>query len=211
MNILSIASITDVAELISAFAAILTVGLAFVELSSRSKAKKADLAMDIYSDYLHIKQQLIYAVENVGSYAQNIAAYTELELSAFVQTHNIDSSVFATIQKLSKESISSFECLKDEGKRNSKLILDFCAGVTDLLLYINAFFKANSHGGPYDIEKIKKSHRYVLTTYQKLIPSIDTAGETLNKNLIKTHSRSNLYLATLFLAAVVCLLICFFL
>ena len=208
MNLLSMANIADIAELMSALAAILTVGLAFVELSTRSKAKKADMAMSIYSDYLHIKQQLQYAVENVGSYAKNIQRCSPAELTAFVQTHSVDSSVFTLLHTLSKESISSFECLKDEGKNNSKIVLDFCTGVTDLLLYINTFFKSNAQSAPCDIQRIEQSHQYVLSAYEKLLPNVDAAGEILNKNLIKTHSRSRLYLAVLLVAAVVFLFLC---
>ena len=203
------ADIANIAELVSAFAAFLTVGLAFVELSTRSKAKKADLAMDIYSDFLHIKQQLEYAVENVRSYVHNIDRCSEAELIAFVQTHAVDPSVFSIIQKLTKESISSFDCLSAKGKDNSKLIIDFSGGVTDLLLFINAFFKANAHGGPYDIEKIQKSYQHVSSTYQKLLPGIDIAGDVLKSNLKKTHSNSKLYLTVLIITAVILLFICF--
>ena len=53
------------AEILSAYAAIITVVLAVSELSARSKAKKADAAIEIYADFLFVIQQLQYAVANV--------------------------------------------------------------------------------------------------------------------------------------------------
>ncbi len=208
MDIFNIETLADFAELVSAVAAILTVILAAIELYNRGKDKRAEVSMDIYSDFLLVKQQLQYAVDNVKSFSRNVTRCTDAELTAFVRAHHISPSVFTTIQKLSKQSISSFDCLKAEGKAMSILILDMSIDITDLLLYINTFFQANAHGGPYDAEKIKGRCQYVLATHQKLLPTLDAVGENLKKNLKKTRSRSNNYLIILFVVLALLLFIC---
>ncbi|MBQ9929629.1 MAG: hypothetical protein IJO72_02480 [Oscillospiraceae bacterium] len=208
MDIFNIETLADFAELVSAVAAILTVILAAIELYNRGKDKRAEVSMDIYSDFLLVKQQLQYAADNVKSFSRNVSHCTDAELTAFVRAHHISPSVFTTIQKLSKQSISSFDCLKAEGKETSTLILNLSIDVTDLLLYINTFFQANAHGGPYDAEKIDGRSQYVASTYQKLLPALDVVGETLHKNLIKTRGRSNTYLTVLFVVLALLLFIC---
>ncbi len=208
---MNITHIADIAELLSAFAAILTVGLAFIELTFRSKAKRADIAMNIYADFLYTKQQLAYAVGSVQSFARNVGRCSETVLISFCRTHAIDPSIFTTIHTLTKESITNAERLTQKEKTRSKLVLDLSGKTTDLLLYINAFFQAYAAGGPYDSADIEKSCQHVTATYEELLPQLEAAGSVLKTNLKKMHSSSNLYISVLLVAAVVLLGICFLL
>ena len=72
-------NIVNLAELVSAVAALITVGLAFTELLSRSKAKKAAMAMDLYAEFLFVRQQVTVAMGVAKSFADHYGTATDEE------------------------------------------------------------------------------------------------------------------------------------
>ena len=87
-----------IAKLLSAIAAFVAVGMACIELYSRSN-KKAETAIDVYAEVLFIVQQLKYAVRSIDRLIENLGTLTVEEIKAFAKTHIIDAELISKIQK----------------------------------------------------------------------------------------------------------------
>ena len=204
-------NITDVAELLSALAAFLTVALAFVELFSRSRIKKADTAIDIYADFLHLVQQLQFAQRTAATFAEKCTALSPTERISYAKTHIITPETLTLMQKFEKDCISNFDYTSDVGKTNSSAILEFTSAATSFAVSVNTYYQFILDGKDYSTELIRAHRKNVDLSYDKLNSSLETAGELLRRNLKKTHNTSTLYLIVLLSCAAVFTALCFFL
>lgn len=204
-------NIVEIAEFVSAFAALMTVSLATIELSARSKTKKAEDAISIYSDYLHIKQQLDYYVNSTHTFTDNISKYEAIELCTFAQTHIIPKSLFDMVCNIEKQSICNFDYSSKSGKSNSTHILNFSSQTNNLMISVNTFYKAYLNDPNCSAESISNNQAHIDDLYKEAYDTVEQTGEMLRGNLKKLHNHSNTYLAFLFLAGLFFLAACFIL
>lgn len=204
-------NIQPIAELVSAIAAVTTVGLASIELYSRSKAKKAEMAMDIYSRYLFVAQQMEYAVENVKMLSQNAVNMSISECKAFAKTHLPDASLVTEVREIEVSSVKNSDFIHEEGKVHSQQIMDFTGKAMNLFVTINTFYTMVVENDTITTEEIAEKAKRVLVMYEQMTEILASAGVLLHKNLRKLSNHSNIYLVALLVLAAVFLGICLFL
>lgn len=115
----------DYAEIISAWAAFVTVCVAIMELYNRIRTKKAESAMKIFADYLFIEQQLNYNIASVNSLVENCRKITFDEIKVFAKQHLFDTRIIQQVEKIERDYISNTNLKKLEGRRNAKVTLRF--------------------------------------------------------------------------------------
>lgn len=208
---MKIVDIQAVAELLSALAAFVTIGLACIELYTRSNAKKAENAIEIYSEYLFVVQQLEYAVKNIENLEHNCKNLTTKEINAFVQNHKLDISLIHKIQKIENMSIMGYDYTKDEGQMNSQLILEFTGMTVNLINTINTFYTFLTETVENHTDWINKNAIRVYNGFEIASDTIKVTGDLLKQNLKKSHNMSNAYIVLLFTLSAIFLLICFLL
>ena len=193
----------SIAEILSALAALITMGLACVELCSRSASKKAEAAIDIYAEYLFVRQQLDYAVSNVSKLCGTTKSFTEQEVKAFAKSHMLDSSLLVSLQKIENIGIKTFNPRKEQGQDNARMLLDLTGQAMNLAASVNAFFTAVAEEPAVDHKRIGENAGKIQAEYDTLKESWDATGDVLKKNLKVSHNLSYLYIA--FLLCLVCL------
>ena len=196
------------AEILSAYAAIITVALAISELSARSKAKKADVAIEIYANFLFIIQQLQYAVENVVRLCKECSVLTTTEQQSFAKTHYIDSSLASKAEHVETAAITCFNYTTEEGKNNSKLIIDFIGKANNLISIINTFYSTVENHTLLDEEWFNSRCTIVLNMFDELKYLEESCNSLLKKNLKTYHNSSIVYLVTLLLISLIFVAIC---
>lgn len=206
-----IVKIQVIAELLSAVAAFITVGLAIIELANRSKAKKADVAIVIYSNYLFAAQQIGYMVSNVETLAGNCKNMSVGDQKAFAKAHLIDPSLPAVLQKIENEFVSNTNYNTEEGKRNSIMILNYTGSASNLILTVNTFYTMLIENESMPPEQIINYYDRIKATYAQINTTAPDVEEMLRKNLKTLHNHSNIYIVSLFVATVLFLLVCLFL
>lgn len=195
------------AEILSAYAAIITVVLAVSELSARSKAKKADAAIEIYADFLFVIQQLQYAVANVKTLCEKRSLSLE-EKQAFAKAHFIDSTLTSKAEHVETASITCFNYTAEEGRNNSKHVVDFIGQANNLIATINTFYSTVEKQSSLDSEWFESRYDIIVTMFKELKCSEEKCNLILKKNL-KTYKNSSIvYLVTLLLISFVFLAIC---
>ena len=187
-----------IAELLSALAAFVTVGMACIELYSRSSSKKAETAIDVYAEFLFIVQQLKYAVRSIDKLIENLGTLTVEEIKAFAKTHIIDAELISKIQKIENTSIKNINYKKEQGKVNSQQILDFIGNAINLIVIINTFYTMVIENESIEFENLKEKTTNVWNEYNKMNDSLKQTEKILNKNLKKLHNNSNIYICLLF-------------
>ena len=204
-------NVVNLAELVSAVAALITVGLAFTELLSRSKAKKAAMAMDLYAEFLFARQQTKSAMGAVKSFVNHYATATPEELSSFAQAHRVHPEVFATLEKVTKEGVSSFDCFSKQGKQYSTVIMECTGNLQSLLSQINTFLKAYGDDRVRDAVKVQAAYEQIEELHRQVCADMESATVILKENLKKTNRYSEWYLIILFFIIVALLTINFML
>lgn len=202
-------NVVDLAELVSAVAALITVGLAFTELVSRSRAKKAAMAMDLYAEFLFVRQQARSAIGAAKSFARNSTTATAEVLASFAKVHEVPPEVFAALERVTKEGVSCFDCFSEKGKEYSTAIMDFTGNIGSLLRQINTYLRAYSAEDTRDAAAIQQACEQLEERYAQVHAQMDTANVILKDNLKKTNRYSEWYLVILFLIIVVLLTINF--
>lgn len=198
--------IQDIAELLSAFAAFITVGLAAIELYSRRKSNNADIAIETYSDYLFVEQQICYAVSSATRFAQD-AGKAITELVPYASTHVIDQSLRDKIYEIQKNSICCSNYNSAAGKRNASAIME-CAGASlDLITMINTFYTTIAAGN-VTVEWINENVSYIIDGFEVVKEKSRDVVPILNSHVKKYHNFSNFYLIGLFIAMAVFMVIC---
>lgn len=204
-------NIQVIAELLSALAAFVTVGMACIELYSRSSSKKAETAIDIYAEFLFVNQQLQYAIRNIYRLLESSDTLTDGEIKAFAKTHIIDAEIISKIQKIENTSITNSNYTTEQGKVNSTHILDFIGNAINLIVNINTFYAMVMENEIIDIDNLKEKATRIFDEYEKLDDSLKQTEIILNKNLKKLHNSSNMYLLLLFALSIVFIVLCVFL
>ena len=204
-------NIIEVAEFLSAYAALMTVFLAFAELSSRAKTKKADTAMSIYADYLYVAQQISYLMGSAESFSEKCGNLTAEQMKAYAKTHMAEKSLFGMIHRIENESVSGFNYQTEEGKSNSQVILSYVGQANNLLTFLNTFYQSVLDEPNPDAEFIRQTYAQLEHRYNNETLASVAAGELLKRNLKKLRNNSNAYLICLFVAGFVLLVLCHFL
>lgn len=194
-------SLAEIAEILSAFAAFFTVSLAVVELSSRKKIKKADVAMDMYAEFLYIIQQYNYALGNAEALSSKYARMTLTERQSFAKTHLIPKEIFAYIQTFEQSCLCNFDFTTKDAKENSTQILEFSGKIHNFLTSVNTFYQTVLEDESYSAESVKNNTEYLVKEYNAILTNSDITGNILRKNLKKTHDFSNIYLLCLIVAS----------
>ena len=204
-------SVRDLAELLSAFAAFATVILAVMELSNRSKAKRAENAMKIYADYLFVKQQLDYAVANVSVLTREANNLSPEGRKSFANTHFVQPSLSATVQEVASEFVRNVDYNKAESKTNSRTVLDFSGSAINIILLVNTFYSMIMEETNMPADQIKRNADIVVNTYSEMIDDIEETGVLLHQNLRKLKLHSKVYIILLLILMAVFFAVCIFL
>lgn len=201
-------NLVDFAQLLSAVAACLTVILAFIELSSRSKLKRADVAMDMYADFLNITQRLNYIQNGVSAFVSNYHHLTKEERLAYAKSHLPDEELYSLIQKFERDCVSSFEAKKDGSKKDGSYIIEHSGIASNVLLMVKTIYQHELDGGIYTEEKLSDRLGRVNKYFEELNCHESVILALLFKNVKKCHNTSNIYLITLICSAIIFLLVC---
>ena len=196
-------NLAEIAEVLSAFAAFFTVSLAVVELSSRKKIKKADVAMDMYAEFLYIIQQYNYALGNAEALASKYDRMSLTERQSFARTHIIPNDIFIYIQNFEQNCLCNFDFTAKDSKEKSTQILEFSGKIHNFLTSINTFYQTVLEDESYSAESVKYNTEYLIREYNSILTNSDITGDILRKNLKKTHDFSNAYLLGLIIASAV--------
>ena len=204
-------NVVDLAELVSATAALITVGLAFTELVSRGKAKKAAMAMDLYAEFLFVRQQAKSAVGAANSFTNHYSAATAEELAAFAEANLVRPEVFAALEKVTKEGVSSFDCFSKQGKQYSTVVMECTGSLQSLLNQVNTFLQAYAADEERDEAKVQAAYEQIEAMHRQVHANLESAAAILKENLKKTNRYSEWYLIILFAIIVALLTINFML
>lgn len=186
------------AELISAFAALVTVVMAVMELYSRGSSKKAENAVDVYAEYLYIAQQLEYSICNIEKLIESADSMKDEEIKAFVQTHILGDDFLVKLQKIENTSIKTFNYTKDIGRKNSKSILTYTGDAINLRASINTFFISIADSNKVSRERIAEIAPRIIKEYTDMRDTSAEAGEILKNNLKTWNKMSLAYVVLLF-------------
>ena len=199
--------IINIAELLSAYAALMTVTLAVAELASRSKAKKAEIAIEIYSDYLNAIQQLEYIVGSAGSLSQKCSELSKSELKSYAKTHIVSKDLISLVHKIEKDSIKYFGS-KFKSNNEAKQIIELSGYTTNIIILVNTFYQAILDNDNISADSIRTKYQYILDSYQNKVNLLEAARIYLSSNLKKTKDSSNFYLLFLAIAEIAFLALC---
>ena len=186
------------AELISSFAALVTVVMAVMELYSRGSSKKAENAVDVYAEYLYIDQQLEYSICNIEKLIKAANSLKDEEIKAFVQTHVLGDDFLMKLQKIENISIKTFNYTKEIGKKNSKSILTYTGNAINLRASINTFFISIAGSNEVSRERIAEIAPKIIKEYADMRDTSAEAGEILKNNLKTWNKMSLAYVVLLF-------------
>ena len=204
-------NIVNLAELVSAVAALITVGLAFTELISRGKAKKAAMAMDLYAEFLFARQQTSSAIGAAKSFTNHYATASAEELATFAAMNRVRPEVFAALEKVTKEGISSFDCFSKQGKQYSTVIMECTGSLQSLLNQANTFLQAYAADEVRDTAKVQAAYEQIEEMHRQAYAKMESAAVILKDNLKRTNRYSEWYLIILFVIIVALLTINFML
>lgn len=204
-------NVVNLAELVSAVAALITVGLAFTELLSRSKTKKAAMAMDLYAEFLFVRQQVKTAMGVAKSFASHYGTATDEELVSFAQANKVPQEVFTALEKVTKEGVSSFDCFSKKGKQYSTVIMECTGSIQSLLRHVNAYLEAYSTDKTRNEAKVQAAYEEMVEKHHQVYANMESASLILKDNLQKTNRYSEWYLIILFIVIVTLLTINFML
>ena len=194
--------IVEIAEFLSAFAAFMTVCFAIVELSARSKAKKADEAIEVYANLLFVCQQIDYIVGSAESFTRKCATISEKERRSYAKTHLPNPALDALIHNIEKESICNFNYTSEEGRANSAIILEFTQSALHTLITANTFYQTITDHEQYPLSSITQNCAELKAAHTELLQITNNAQDILRKRLKKVHNSSNIYLISLGIASI---------
>ncbi len=202
-------NIGQVADILSSFAAFVTVCLAIRELSSRSKAKRAEESIEIYADYLNLIQQTEYIVRTAGSLSEKIKDLSRDEIKAYAITHMVSDELISSVQSLQKKCIKSFGSEK-KNVSVSKEIIDLLGAISNIFVSINTFYQAIADDKNYstDCNLIKQRYKYIIESYKKVEETIESVKEFLMERVKKTKFSSDSYFISLIIASAAFILLC---
>lgn len=199
--------IINIAELLSAYAALMTVTLAVAELASRSKTKKAEKAIEIYSDYLNIVQQLDYIIGSAGSLVKKGSGLTNVERKSYAKTHMASKDLVSLVYKVEKESIKSFGS-KSKNKEDVKNIIEISGFIANIITSTNTFYQAILDDDNISEESIRLNYQVLFDSYQEKVDLLGVASVYLSSKLKETKESSNLYLFFLAIVELIFLALC---
>lgn len=200
--------IVEIAELISALAALFTVSLAVFELANRKKLNSAAVAMDTYADFLHIKQITECALGSLESLANHAAALDTVELKAYARKHMLDPKDMALVPALEKRFVTNLNPLKDESQKVSKLAMELSSRISQLLANINTVYQLMLEQDTCPVELVKSHYDRLSAEYRQMAPDVTVAGRYLHDNLTQTHRNENMHLFVLFALSFIFIIIC---
>ncbi len=192
----------EYAEIISAWVAFITFGVAVIELYYRNKAKKAENAMKIYADYLFIEQQLNYSIENIKKLINNCRKITTDEIQVFAKSHLLDTRIIKQVEKIESNFISNTNFKKAQGKHNSEKALKFTGETLNIMTNINSFYMVLVKGDILSVEWIEENGQRICADFKRMTDLIKQAGNLFQKNLKKQHNFYRFFIIVLFMMSI---------
>lgn len=132
-------SIVEVAEFISAFAAFLTVSLAFLELGTRSKLKREAEATNQYVDYRLLEQEINLVIVGLDTLNSHWEQLSLDERKAYAKTNAAPKTLFSSVQTLEKELLNSVLAPKKHDLQKNVMVLS--CSCEQLLLSANSIYQ----------------------------------------------------------------------
>lgn len=200
--------VIEIAELISAIATFFTVCLAIIELASRRRLKNAEEAIEAYTNYLIAEQQIKYLVSSALTFKEKCDKTNNKECKSYARAHIPDSSLLSLIQSVEKESITTFDSNKDEGKLNSIVVLEAAGAASNVVTAVSTFYQVILDNDTYQEKSVDKAFNIINDLNDKMTSLNLKVEEVLRKNLKNIHKSSNIYIITLVCFSLVFLSIC---
>lgn len=182
---------SEIAELIGAFAAFVTLGMAVVELILRNRIKKAEEAMDMYANYLIAEQQVKYVVENALSFIDKLINMTDFrkkvnDCKAYAKAHMPDTSLVSLLQTVEKEGITVFDKKQtDQPKR----VLEAIGVTTNLVTVVSTFYQTILDKSGYEYSDLRHA-RELIEQELKSFEENNQAVKVILAGEVKTPKRS---------------------
>ncbi len=199
----------DYAEIISAWAAFVTVCIAVIELYNRIRTKKAESAMKIFADYLFIEQQLNYNIASVGSLVENCRKITFDEVQVFAKQHLFDTRIIQQVEKIESDYISNTNLKKFEGKHYAETTLKFTGEALNIMRNVNSFYMVLVKGDVLSVDWIEKNGKKICSDFEKMSELTKQAGNLFHKNLKKQYNFTKICGLILFVLSIIFIAIVF--
>ena len=199
----------DYAEIISAWAAFVTVCVAIMELYNRIRTKKAESAMKIFADYLFIEQQLNYNIASVNSLVENCRKITFDEIQVFAKQHLFDTRIIQQVEKIERDYISNTNLKKLEGRRNAKVTLRFTGESLNIMRNVNSFYMVLVKGDGLSVDWVEENGKKICADYDKMSALTKQAGKLFHENLKEQYNFTKIFGLFLFVLSIIFIAVIF--